>query len=1204
MSSNVHIFDPQTNTIDQAERRQTSAAADLSLLDKYRAQQGRVLLSGVQALVRLPLMQAASDKAQGIETAGFISGYRGSPLGALDKHLWQCKDLLEEAHIHFQLGLNEDLGATSVWGSQQVNLFEKAKYAGVFGLWYGKGPGVDRCGDVFKHANAAGTSAWGGVLAVAGDDHACKSSSLPHQSEFAFMDAMMPVLNPAGIQEILDYGLYGWALSRYSGCWVGLKAIAEQMDASASVSLDTSRVKIRLPTDFVMPEGGLNIRWPDPPIQQEARLHHHKLAAAQAFVRANQLDKTVLTNPDAWLGIVTTGKSWLDLRQAMADLHLDEAHLRSLGVRIYKVAMSWPLEPEGIKTFAQGLRELWVIEEKRPLLEPQIKDILYGLARRPKITGKYDAQGNRQLDSTLELTPVDISRVLAKYLQGRHQDKQIKARLQLLEQETERLKALNTLAHVERTPHFCSGCPHNTSTRVPEGSRAVAGIGCHYMVNWMDRQTATFTHMGGEGVTWIGQAPFTEETHIFQNLGDGTYYHSGSLAIRAAVAAQVNITFKLLYNDAVAMTGGQPVDGPLDVPSLIRQVIAEGVRQVVVVAEDVAAMHALDLPAQVPVYERTELDQVQQDLRQQTGVSVLVYVQTCAAEKRRRRKNGRLAEPSKRFFINEAVCDACGDCSVQSNCLSIIPKPSLFGRKRQIDQSSCNKDYTCAQGFCPSFVSVEVAETRVGNKTQLKIPLDSIPDLPAPHLPLDQEVWRVLVTGVGGTGIVTASALLGMAAHLEQKGVTTLDQTGLAQKFGAVMSHIQIATHQGQLSAPRIALADADVLIGVDQVVASSDEALSRLDVHTSRSVINTQVVMTADFTRQRDASFPAKSMQARIQAASAQYQALNFTQWAQKLLGESTYVNVLMLGYAYQLGCLPVQASSLETAIRINQVDVDLNLAAFYYGRWLAFDPQGLSKLCKQLPVKQPLEAPATLVLDPQTAPLADLVDEYARYLTDYQDAAYAQAYVKAIQAVQDQEAQWPFVSRYTSTPYALTRALAISYVHLLAVKDEYEVARLYSAPAFWQQLAAEFPDYKRVRVHLALPGLRHISTKGVPTKGNFGAWMFKLFPLLAKAKTLRGTPWDVFAYTEEGRQHQHWRHLFEQDMQRLLHETQANNYQYALALAAWPQEVRGFGHVRLQAYQQVSEKRAALWRAFERPQADWVQTGHKLVEVIQRAS
>ena len=769
--------------------------ADYTLEHKYSREKGRIYLSGVQALVRLPLMQRLRDEAAGLDTAGFISGYRGSPLGGFDLELWRARKHLEAAGVKFTPGLNEDLGATMVWGTQQTNLFPGAKVQGVYGMWYGKGPGVDRTGDVFKHANAAGTSQHGGVLALAADDHACRSSTLPHGSEDEFVSAMMPILNPAGVQDILDMGLVGWAMSRYTGRWVGFKTIAETVESSASVDVDPMATRIVLPEDFEMPEGGLNIRWPDPPMNQEMRLHKYAVKAAQAFARANGIDRIVIDSPRARLGIVTTGKSYLDVLQALEYLGLDEQACADLGIRVYKVGMTWPLEPVGITHFAKGLEDIVVVEEKRAFIERQMKEYMYNwTGTRPSIVGKYDEAGEWILPSTGELTPATIAGVIGRRIQKFHTSEHIENVLRWMAEKESELALPR--AQFPRVPHYCSGCPHNTSTVVPEGSRALGGIGCHYMVTWMDRSTDTFTHMGGEGVTWSGQAAFTETQHVFQNLGDGTYFHSGSLAIRQSVATGVNITYKILYNDAVAMTGGQPVDGTLSVPQIAHQVRSEGVQTIVVVSDDIAKWSKREIfPGDMEFYDRKELDNVQKRLREVKGTSVLIYDQTCATEKRRRRKRGKMVDPQKRVMVNSLVCEGCGDCGKKSFCVSVLPKETEFGRKREIDQSNCNKDYSCVNGFCPSFVTVEGGGLRKKKGSNAK---DRLADLPMPQVATDlSQPWNILITGVGGTGVVTIGALLGMAGHLEGKGASVLDQTGLAQKGGAVTTHIRIARTPG-----------------------------------------------------------------------------------------------------------------------------------------------------------------------------------------------------------------------------------------------------------------------------------------------------------------------------------------------------------------------------------------------------------------------
>ncbi|HXU53338.1 MAG TPA: indolepyruvate ferredoxin oxidoreductase family protein, partial [Casimicrobiaceae bacterium] len=837
------------------------ALRDVSLDDKYALEHGRVYLTGVQALVRLLILQRQRDKAAGLNTAGFVSGYRGSPLGGLDQSLWSASKFLERASVKFQPGLNEDLAATAIWGSQQVNLYPGATVDGVFAMWYGKGPGVDRCGDVFKHANFAGTSKHGGVLVLAGDDHAAKSSTLPHQSDHQFSAAMIPVLYPSSVQEILDLGLHGWAMSRYSGCWVGFKCVSDTVESSASVYVDPARVDIVVPDDFPLPPDGVSIRWPDAFLATEARMQNYKIYAALHYARVNKLNRIVIDSPKPRLGIATSGKSYLDVRQALDDLGITEADAAEIGIRVFKVAMPWPLEPESVRHFAEGLEEILVVEEKRQLVEYQLKEQLYNWRDdvRPRVVGKFDEKGewvrphgDWLLPALSELTPAMIARVIAQRIErlGLHPRtmEKIRARVEWINQKEAAL-AKPKIA-IARVPWFCSGCPHNTSTNVPEGSRATAGIGCHVMTIWMDRETSTFTHMGGEGVPWIGQAPFTTTQHIFANLGDGTYYHSGLLAIRAAVAAKVNITYKILYNDAVAMTGGQPMDGPLDVPMVAHQLHAEGVKRIAIVSDEPDKYPTGGaFPAGTTVDHRDELDRLQREFRELPGVTAIIYDQTCAAEKRRRRKRGLYPDPPKRVVINEAVCEGCGDCGVQSNCLSVIPVETEFGRKRAIDQSSCNKDFSCVKGFCPSFVTVHGGKLRK-RKAAGKGAGDSFAALPEPMLPSTSEPYGILITGVGGTGVVTIGALLGMAAHLEGKGCSALDMTGLAQKGGAVFTHVRIAGKPEDIHAVRIPAGEARLLLGCDIVVAASADGLSRIAKDYTRAVVNDHETVTSDFTR------------------------------------------------------------------------------------------------------------------------------------------------------------------------------------------------------------------------------------------------------------------------------------------------------------------------------------------------------------------
>ncbi len=1148
--------------------------AAVTLDDKYTVESGRVFLTGTQALVRLPMMQRQRDAAAGLNTGCFISGYRGSPLGGLDQQLWQASRFLEAHHIRFQPGVNEDLAATAIWGSQQIGLFPGAKYDGVFAMWYGKGPGVDRSGDVLRHGNLAGSAPHGGVLLLAGDDHTCKSSTTAHQTEYAFMDAMIPVLNPSGVQEFLDLGLYGWALSRYSGCWVAFKVIAETVDSSASVAVDPHRVEIVLPDDFEMPEGGLNIRWPDTPLEQEERLHRYKLYAALAFARANGLDRRVIDGEKRRFGIVTAGKSYLDVRQALDDLGITEDYARAIGLSVYKVGMTWPLEREGVRRFCEGLEEVLVVEEKRALIENQLKEQLYNWRAdvRPRVIGKFDEQGEWILPSTGELTPARIARVIAARIARFHTSPRIEDRLRFLE---EREKALaERTPPVVRTPYFCSGCPHNTSTRVPEGSRALAGIGCHYMAQWMDRNTATYTHMGGEGVPWVGQAPFTEERHVFVNLGDGTYFHSGLLAIRMAVSAGVNVTYKILFNDAVAMTGGQPMDGPLTVPMITRQLHAEGVRRIVVVTDEPEKYpRDADFAPGVEVHHRDRLDRVQRELREVEGVTAIVYDQTCAAEKRRRRKRGTYPDPPQRVFINELVCEGCGDCSVKSNCLSVVPVETEFGRKRTIDQSSCNKDYSCLYGFCPSFVTVHGAELRKPRPAAAAGGEAPFEALPAPNLPATDEPYGILVTGIGGTGVVTIGAIVAMAAHMEGKGCSVLDMTGLAQKGGAVLTHIRIADRPEDIHAVRLAAGGAKLVLGCDIVTAAGPDSLAKVTPGTTRAVINGHETITGDFTRDPDLAFPGSELRDLLSEALGA-EAIAFvdaTELATALLGNAIATNMFMLGFAWQKGLVPVSEEALLRAIELNGVAVEMNKQAFLWGRRAAHDLAAVRRIAQ--PEAEGAEAAIA-------TGLADIVERRARFLERYQNGALAQRYRDFVATAQQAEAH------RTPGRDGLAKAVARSYFKLLAYKDEYEVARLFTETDFMERVRSTFEDGFRLRFHMAPPLLaRPDPDTGEPRKRAFGPWLLPVLRVLAKLRFLRGTPFDIFGYTEERRTERRLPKEYETTVERLLHGLTHENHALAVEIASLPEQIRGFGHIKMRNIAAVKAREAELLSAYRSP-------------------
>ena len=1038
------------------------ALKKVTLADKYDLTQDRIFVTGYQALVRMCLVQKERDRRAGLNTAGYITGYRGSPLGGLDYQFQRAESVLKPNDIVFQPGLNEDLAATALWGSQQAELRGEGKFDGVFGIWYGKGPGVDRSGDVFRHANFAGTSKHGGVLALMGDDHTAESSTTAHQSEFNFVDVMIPILNPAGVQEIIDYGLYGWAMSRFCGTWVGLKCMHETIESTAVIEGHPERLDIITPTDFVMPEGGLNIRLRDTILGMEARLHDYKRDAMLAFVRANKLNRVITSGGrKPKIGVITVGKSYLDVRQALDELGLDEVKCNDYGLRIHKIACPWPISRRELQEFAQGLDLIIVVEEKRSLIEVQVREELYGTANQPTCIGKKDEQGNWLFPVKAALDPNDVAICIGERLLKYVRNDDLAGRVARLKDAQLALAQAQDVAI--RQPYFCSGCPHNTSTVVPEGMRAYAGIGCHFMAQWMDRNTLGFTQMGGEGANWIGEAPFSKRAHVFQNLGDGTYNHSGYLAIRAAIAAGVNITYKILYNDAVAMTGGQKNDGGLTVDQIARQVTAEGAKRVVLVTNErwryTSKTH---WPAGMAIHEREDLDAVQRELAEIPGCTVLIYDQTCAAEKRRRRKRGQYPDPDKRVIINELVCEGCGDCGVQSNCVSVQPLETEFGRKRTIDQSNCNKDFSCVKGFCPSFVTIEGATLKKPEAVALVAELPLPPD---PVLPPLGQTYGIVVTGVGGTGIVTVGAILGMAAHLEGKGVGVLDMAGLAQKGGAVQSHIRLAHKPDDIHAIRVAARDADLVIGGDIVVAGSKKVLAAAIPGRTTMVINTAEVLPGDFTRNAEFVLPTERLKRAITNAAGRERThfIDASRIATALLGQSIGANMFLVGYAYQLGALPLSAAAIEQALELNGEAVAMNVAAFRWGRRAAADLKAVEA-----------KAPRPEAVDPArklSQSFEEVVERRVAFLTDYQDAAYAARYrslVERARAIETVKA--PGKS-------GLADAVARYLFKLMAYKDEYEVARLYADP-----LVRAAGSQRHRRRTSALPSPSRAAAVGAP--------------------------------------------------------------------------------------------------------------------------
>jgi indolepyruvate ferredoxin oxidoreductase len=1139
----------------------------ISLDQKYTQSTGHVFLTGIQALVRLPMAQIRRDRAAGLNTAGFVSGYRGSPLGGYDQQLFAARKHLEQYNIKFQPGVNEDLAATAIWGSQQLNLSPGAKYDGVVGIWYGKGPGVDRCGDVFRHGNTAGSAKNGGVLVLAGDDHGAKSSTVPHQSDHAFISALMPYLYPSSIHEMIEMGLLGIAMSRYSGCWVGMKVITETVETTAEIDLTDEMTPFVIPTDFEMPPGGLNLRWPDDRYQQDLRLQDYKGYAAIAFARANKINRVTMDSPNARYGIMASGKSYEDIRQALRELGITPDVAAQIGLRLYKIGMPWPLEPEGVRNFAVGLEEIFIVEERREIVENQVKQELFNWRDdvRPRIVGKMDDHDKRFLTFAAELSVASLASSLTERLLRLNLNPEIANMLRARADWFNGREAsqMQAVAPITRTPYFCSGCPHNTSTKVPEGSRAFAGIGCHFMALWMDRNTETYTHMGGEGVPWVGVAPFTKEEHVFANLGDGTYFHSGSLAIRQAVASAANITYKILYNDATAMTGGQHVDGELSPQQITFQLHAEGIRQIYLVSENPAAYPASEIAPGVKTAHRDELDAVMKTCRTLKGTSAIVFVQTCAAEKRRRRKRGLMEDPPRRVMINPAVCEGCGDCSVQSNCISVEPLETELGRKRTINQSTCNKDYSCLKGFCPSFVTID------GGKPRRRAPADlgDFGALPEPaSQPALERPYNVAIGGVGGTGVLTIGALLGMAAHIEGKASMILDMSGLAQKGGAVLSHVRLSEHTADVTCSRIVTGTADLVLAADEVVAASKDTITLCESDRTVGVINSHVIPTADFILNRDFNFQSRGVNHVLENALRKDSSFfDFTKPAEALLGDSIATNVMMLGYAYQRGLLPLSAAAIEQAIEVNGVSIKMNTQAFRLGRLAAADPKRLEAMMKG---QDAAPAPKTL----EAMSLDEIIAHRSQFLTDYQNATLAQRYRKLVDQVRDAA---------TSGGYgdALPRAVAINYAKLLAYKDEYEVARLYTDGEFEKQLRDQFEGDFKISFNLAPPILGGgTDALGRPKKRAFGAWMLPVFRLLAKLRFLRGTALDIFAHSPDRRLERDLIAGYEKDVSTVLSLLSPLTIDTAVELLSLPERIRGYGPVKEKAVQDAKARYAQL--------------------------
>ena len=1150
------------------------ALANVTLDDKYSLQQGMAFMSGVQALVRLPMLQQERDALAGKQTAALISGYRGSPLGGYDQALWKAKPYLEKHNIVFQPGVNEELAATALWGTQQMGFAPpgSAKFDGVFGIWYGKGPGVDRCSDVFKHANMAGTTEWGGVLAVAGDDHVAKSSTAAHQSDHIFKACGLPVFFPASVQDILDLGVHAIALSRFAGVWSGMKTIQEIVESSATVDIDAGRVKVVLP-NFEMPSGGLHIRWPDSALDQEARLFDYKWYAALAYIRANRLNHNVIEGPNDRYGIMASGKAYNDTRQALLDLGLDAITCQRLGIRVHKVSVVWPLEAQTTREFAQGLKEILVVEEKRQIIEYQLKEELYNLPDnlRPRIVGKFDElegdelggewsvpnpTSHRLLRANADLTPTLIAKALAKRLLKLDLPSDvlanINAQLEIINAKERSQNSLVLNPAADRMPWFCSGCPHNTSTKVPEGSRAMAGIGCHFMTLWMDRSTVGFTQMGGEGTPWIGQQHFSHENHVFANIGDGTYFHSGILAIRQSIAAGVNITYKILYNDAVAMTGGQRVGERAEGHSVVQiaqSMRAEGAVVIKVVTDEPEKYNGVALADGVLVHHRDELDAIQRQLREIKGCTVIIYDQTCATEKRRRRKRGTMVDPAVRVMINELVCEGCGDCGVQSNCLSVEPLETELGRKRTINQNTCNKDTSCLKGFCPSFITVEGGQLKKKSKGQ-KFDLSLLPALPRPALPnlSNNHAYGIVVAGVGGTGVITIGQLLGMAAHLDGLGVVTQDSAGLAQKGGATWSHVLLAQEQEQIQTTRVSMAAADLILGCDPIVSAGKETLSRMLQGRTHVALNSHSTPTAAFVKNTQWLNPADSCAAEIANAVGVDGMSSFDadKFSKLLMGDTIYINPMILGYAWQKGWVPLSLDALERAIELNEVAVANNLAAFEWGRHAAH----------QMSALEALTSPAQVIEFKKKTTLDDLIAHRVSFLTDYQNKHYANDYENFVRAVKAKE------SGLGQT--TLTETVAKQLFKLMAYKDEYEVARLHTDKQFLERVKTQFEGDYKVFYHLAPPLLAKRNEKGQLVKQKMSPYMLLVFKALSRLKFLRGTSLDLFGRTEERQTERALIEEYKDTVNELLVSLNAQNHGLAVNVAKVPEQIKGFGHVK----------------------------------------
>ncbi|NKB99964.1 MAG: indolepyruvate ferredoxin oxidoreductase family protein [Pseudomonadales bacterium] len=1116
---------------------------DMTLDDRLTVEEGWVYMTGMQALVRLPVQQRIRDIARGLDTAGFISGYRGSPLGRYDMELWNTQETLESYNIVFKAGVNEDLAATAAWGSQYVGTFPGATVDGVFSIWYGKAPGMDRSMDALRHANMAGTSPLGGSLLLVGDDHGAKSSTLTCYSDFNFVSAGIPLLAPSNAQEVLDFGLQGIAMSRHSGLLCGIKLVTDVIEGGGSIYVGPNSPEIVTPDA----KEGLSIQTFTPFVQQEEVLYEHRIDEALIYARQNKLNAITQNTPGATLGIVAASKAYQDLSQALRALGVSDADLGSIGLKVLKVGMVWPLDDQIVREFAQGLDTILVVEEKRPLLEDQIRSILYGEPKAPSIVGKFfDGQtyatnrGDQAFPNSGEINPSTIVRVLSKT--ALNVDPNCGVSLPNFPDKP----AAGTVSPI-RSPSFCAGCPHGRSTQVVEGSRALAGIGCHSMAMFVDPSTTnTISHMGGEGAMWIGQQPFTDEKHVFTNMGDGTYYHSGFMAIRAAVAADLPITYKLLVNGFMSMTGGQPIEGELSIDQIIGELYAEGVRKITLVSDEPEKYDTQKLPGYVDIYPRTKLELVQKDLREYDNVSVLIYEQPCATERRRLRKRGKWEDPDKRVFINPSVCEGCGDCGAVSNCMAIEPLETEFGRKRQINQSSCNKDFSCVEGFCPSLVTIEGATPK---KSEAGPNVRSFPEVPEPILPSIDGSWSVLVAGIGGTGVVTIGQTLAVAAHADGLFSSNLDVTGLAQKYGAVLSHIKIANDPVQLNSTRIATGEADALIGADIIVSAGDEVLATLVPGQSNGVVSTHLIPTAEFARNPDWNIDERILIQRLdQALEGKLLKLDSILLAERILGDAVYANTLLLGAAWQLGAIPVSLEALVHALDLNGVAVEMNIRAFALGRYAAHDLEGALALIQ-----------GSASHDKEATPdLDSLIERRVEFLTQYQNVELANKYRQLVDQVRRKEAD-------LSTDLTVTHEVARYYFKVLAHKDEWEVARLYADPTFTKTLAEKFDGDLKLTFHVGgWPFGQKVPDSKKVIKRAVGGWMMSAFKLMASLRGLRGSWLDPFRNSNDAQAARALIKQYESDIAKILDTLSPHNLEAATRLAAIPDQIRGYGHVR----------------------------------------